>query len=359
MARIHSFLRLVAEQQASDLHLHAGNPPVIRFQGDMLRLPCRARSETETQRLLLEILTDEQRDELKAESELCFLYPLEDAGRFRVSIFQQHHGYGAVFRVVPNRLPTLDELMLPASVHGFAELDGGLVLVTGPTGSGKSTTLAALVHEINRSSERHILTIEDPIEFVHRPERSLITQREVGRHTGSFAAAVRSAMREAPDVLVLGEMRDAETISAALSAAETGVLVLGTLHTSSAVKAIQRLIGAFSEDSLERARVVASVVLRGVIAQHLCKLASGDGRIAAVEVLHNTPAVANMIREDKLRQIDGYLDTAGQQRGGMQSLDQCVLRYVKEGLLTTDEGLKVANHPVRLRQLAAELPAEA
>ena len=359
MARIHSFLRLVAEQQASDLHLHAGNPPIIRFQGDLLRLPFRTLSEAETRRLLLEILTDEQRDELKAESELSFLYPLEGSGRFRANIFSQHNGYGAVFRVVPDRLPTLDELMLPAAVRRFAELDGGLVLVTGPTGSGKSTTLAALVHEINRTSERHILTIEDPIEFVHKPDRSLITQREVGRHTGSFEAAVRSALREAPDVLVLGEMRDAGTISAALSAAETGVLVLGTLHTSSTVKAIQRLIGAFPEESLERARVVASVVLRGVIAQHLCRLASGDGRVAAVEVLHNTPAVANMIREDKLRQIEAYLDTAGQQRGGMQSLDQGIMRHVKEGLVSLEEGLKVANHPGRLRAAATSLQAAA
>ncbi len=359
MARLHSFFRLVVEQQVSDLHLHAGYPPTIRYNGDLLALPFRTLSENEVERLISEILTEEQREALDETAELDLLYDLPGVARFRGNVFVQSDGLGAVFRVIPCKVPSLDELMLPAAVRRFAELRSGLVLVTGPTGSGKSTTLAALIHEINRTSHRHVITIEDPVEFLHTPIRSAITQRQVGKHTESFAAALRSALREAPDVVVLGEMRDGETIGLALSAAETGVLVFGTLHTSSAAKAVERVCNALPPESRDQARGLLSVVLKGVVAQNLCKTTRGEERVAVMEIMLRSQPAASLIRENKLRQLDGYLHTASRAGTGMQSLDQCILRLVREEVISLEEGLKVANYPARLQQLASELPVEA
>ena len=358
MPRFDSFLRLVAEQGASDLHFHAGNVPIIRYEGDLLPLPFRVLSELETSRFLLELLSEEQRAEFEKKRELDFVYELPGVARFRANVFVQSQGLGSVFRVIKNEIPTLDELNLPLSVKRLTQLNNGLVLVTGPTGSGKSTTLAAMVDEINKTSQRHVISIEDPIEYLHGPIRGVITQRQVGKHAESFAGALRSALRESPDVLIVGEMRDLETISLAIAAAETGVLVIGTLHANSAAKAIDRIIDVIPEESREQVRSTLSVLLRGVVSQHLVKHASGEGRVAVLEVLLQNYAIAHLIREGKVFQVDAYLETASNDGSGIQSLDSCILRYIKEGLITLEEALKVANQPESIKGLAAQIPGE-
>ena len=277
MARLDSFLRLVVEQQASDLHFSAGTIPTIRHDGDLVALPFRVLSESETRRFLVEVLTPAQRKELEETNDLDFVYELPEVGRFRANYFRQSRGLGGVFRVISPKVPLLEDLELPDAVRRLTHLPSGLVLVTGPTGSGKTTTLAAMVNEINRTSHRHIITIEDPVEFLHQPNKSIITQRQVGVHVATFSSALRSALREAPDVIVVGEMRDPETMALALSAAETGSLVLGTLHTNSAATAIDRIIDAMSDEMQDQVRGVLSVLLRGVIAQHLIKRAHRRG----------------------------------------------------------------------------------
>jgi len=356
--RIDSFLRLVAEQGASDLHFHAGNVPIIRHEGELMPLPFRILSEVETGRFLLELLGEEQRAQFEKTQEADLVYSIEGVARFRVNIFVQSHGLGAVFRVIPNKVPTMDELNLPPVLRRLIQLANGLVLVTGPTGSGKSTTLAAMVDEINKTSQRHVISIEDPIEFLHKPIKGAITQRQVGKHAESFSSALRSALRESPDVLVVGEMRDLETIQLAISAAETGVLVIGTLHSNSASKAIDRIIDVIPEETRDQVRSTLSVLLRGVLSQHLAKHASGEGRVAVMEILVQSYAVSNLIRENKIFQIDGYLDTASYDGSGMQSLDASLFKLVKQGEITLDEALKLANQPESLKRLAAELPED-
>jgi len=358
MARIDSFLRLVAEQQASDLHFHAGNPPLIRHDGDLIPLPFRTLTRDEVRRFVLEILSPEQKEQFDRTNELDLIYVIDGVGRFRTNVLMQTYGMGAVFRIIPQRLPDLDELMFPRAVRKLTQLQNGLVLVCGPTGSGKTTTLAAMVNEINRTSQRHVITIEDPIEFLHAPLQSAITQRQVGKHTETFAGALRSALRESPDVIVVGEMRDLETITLAISATETGVLVFGTLHTNSASKAIDRIIDAVGEDGQEQIRGVLSVLLRGVVSQQLCKRANSDGRVAALEVLLQNYAVSNMIRDNKLHQLDGYLQTASSDGSGAQSLDYAVFNYVKDGIVTLEEGMRVASYPEQLKRLVQELPQD-
>src|SRR5260221_4272325 len=358
MPRIDSFLRLVAQQGASDLPFHAGNVPIIRHEGELMGLPFRQLSEVETSRFLLEMMTPEQRAEFEANQEIDLVYVIEDLARFRANIFVQSHGLGAVFRVIPNKMPTMEELHLPLAVKRLTELHNGLVLVTGPTGSGKTTTLAAMVDEINKTSERHVISIEAPIEFLHQPIKGAITQRQVGKHAESFASALRSALRESPDVLVVGEMRDLETINLATSAAETGVLVVGTLHSNSATKAIDLIIDVIPEESRDQVRSTLSVLLRGVVAQHLAKHASGEGRVAVLEILLQSYAVSNLIRENKVFQIDRYLDSASNDGSGTQSLDAHLFRLVKGGEITVEEALKFANQPDSLKRLAAELPED-
>src|SRR5882672_10073305 len=315
MARIDSFLRLVAEQGASYLHFHAGNVPIIRHEGELMPLPFRVLSDVETSRFLLELLGEEQQAQFEKTQETDFVYSIEGVARFRANIFVQSQGLGAVFRVIPNKVPTLEELQLPPAVKRLTQLGNGLVLVTGPTGSGKSTSLAAMVDEINKSSQRHVISIEDPIEFLHQPIKGAITQRQVGKHAESFAGALRSALRESPDVLVVGEMRD---------------LVRSTL----------------------------SVLLRGVVSQHLAKHASGEGRVAVMEVLLQNYAISNLIRENKTFQIDGYLETSSNDGSGMQSLDACLFKLLKAGEIVIDEALKLANQPESLKRLASELPED-
>ncbi len=357
MARIDSFLRLVAEQKASDLHFHSGAPPTIRFDGDLVPLPFRTLSDAETRRFLDEILTPEQKAILGAHGQVDVMYALPQVGRFRGSIFRQVGGWSAVFRVIPGSIPSLDDLGLPPSIQSLGRLQNGLVLVTGPTGSGKSTTLAALVKEINGRAAGHIITVEDPIEYVHDPLMSRITQRQIGKHVESFGAALRSALREAPDVLVVGEMRDSETIQLALSAAETGVLVFGTLHTNTAARAVDRILDTLAEDARDHARGVLSVLLRGVLAQRLLRRASGDGRVAAVEVLLGSPALGHMIRDSKTHQIEGMLQSANDRHGNM-GFDNCLFRLARERLVTVDEAVGFARIPDALRRRLAEIPRD-
>lgn len=358
MARIDSFLELVTEQGASDLHFCAGAVPTIRHDGDLVHLPFRRLSESETLRFLLEILTEDQREVFNSKYDLDFVYNLPGVGRFRANFFRQALGPGAVFRIIPNEVPTLDALGMPAALRALCERKNGLVLVSGPTGAGKTTTLAAMVTEIAHRRKRHIITIEDPIEFIHKPGKSVITQRQVGVHVDSFAGALRSALRESPDVVVVGEMRDLETIQLALAAAETGVLVVGTLHTNSAASAINRIIDATPEDSREQVRSILSVLLRGVVAQHLIKRANGEGRIAVVEVLLQNFAISNLIREDKVHQIDGVLQSTETEGTGMMGLDSCLLRYLRQGLVSLEGALTVAKDPEHLREMAANLPED-
>ncbi len=358
MARLDSFLRLVAEQKASDLHFHAGNPPIVRHDGELVALPFRVLSENETRSFLVELMTLEQWAALEAEKQVDFLYEIPSVGRFRANVFVQSQGLGAVFRVIPRRIPTMEELLLPPAVKRLTTLQNGLVLVTGPTGSGKSTTLAAMVEEINETSPRHVITIEDPVEFVHEPRQSVITQRQVGRHAQSFATALRSALREAPDVLVVGEMRDGETAQLALSAAETGVLVFGTLHANSASRAVDRILDMLPEEVRDQMRGALSVMLRGVIAQRLCRRAGDDGRVALTEMLVPSYGVAHMIRENKIHLIEGYLQSASGDGTGSHSMDHCIGRYVQERIITPEEGLLHADDPAALRRLLASLPGE-
>jgi twitching motility protein PilT len=358
MARIDSFLRMVSEQKASDLHFHAGVVPMIRHDGDLVDLPFRPLGDDETRRFLYEIMNNEQKTRFEEDGELDFAYDLVGVARFRVNLMIQSRGPGAVFRIIPNNLPTLDELDLPQTLKRLGRLTSGLVLVTGPTGSGKTTTLAAMVYEINRTQSRHIITVEDPIEFVHEPHQCVITQRQVGIHVDSFATALRSSLRESPDVLVVGEMRDLETVSLALQAAETGVLVFGTLHTNSAAKAIDRICDVYPEDQQEQARGLLSVLLKGVVAQQLCKRASGEGRVAALEILFANYAVSNMIRENKSYQIDSYLQSGEATQQGMSSLEFCLRDLVRERMITVEEAMSFVPGSEALKELSVELEQE-
>jgi twitching motility protein PilT len=358
MPRIDSFLRMVAEQKASDLHFHAGVVPMIRHDGELVELPFRPLGDDETRRFLNEFLTPPQRAEFEKEGELDFAYDLEGVARFRVNLMVQSRGPGAVFRIIPGDIPSVDQLGLPQTIKRLGRLANGLVLVTGPTGSGKTTTLAAMIREVNHTASKHIITVEDPIEFVHEPAQCVITQRQVGLHVDSFATALRSSLRESPDILVVGEMRDLETVSLALQAAETGVLVFGTLHTNSAAKAIDRITDVFPEEQQEQARGLLSVLLKGVVAQTLCRRASGEGRVAALEILLANYAVSNMIRENKTFQLDGYLQSGEALQQGMMSLDHCLRSLVKERIITTEEAVYYANSPQSIEELAVDLERE-
>lgn len=355
MAHLDSFLRVVVDQRASDLHLHAGKPPLVRLDGELVTLPFRTLSGSDARRFIDDILSDTQRDQYARERQLDFIHEVEGLGRFRANVFYQNGGASAVFRVIPASPSTLTSLGMPRAVRSFSRLQNGLVLICGATGSGKSTTLAAVIHEINSTSARHVITLEDPIEVVHPADRSLVNQRQVGRDVDSFATGLRSALRESPDVLMVGELRDADTVSLALQAAETGVLVLGTLHTSSAPKAIDRMVDAVPEASREQARASLSVLLRGVVAQQLCRRANGEGRVAALEVLVHDHAVANMIRGNKIHLLEAHLQSASQDRAGNESMDQCLWRYVRDGTITRDEALRSANVPERLAERLQDL----
>jgi twitching motility protein PilT len=346
--RIDSFLELVVNQQGSDLHLVSGLPPRIRLYGDLLPVRYRELSCDETESLLRETMTPELLQRFASSFNLDYAYEVPGLARFRVHTFRHLHGMGAVFRLVPNAIRTLEELGLPAMLATLCRERRGLVLVTGPTGSGKSTTLAAMIDFINGDRKGHIITLEDPVEFVHRRKGCLISQREIGVHARGFAPALLSALREDPDVILVGELRDLETMSLAVTAAETGVLILATLHTNGAVTTVERMINAFPPGDRQRIRAMLATSLSGVISQQLVRRADGRGQLAAVEVLLNNPAVANLIRDGKPSQLAGVLERSA--LVGMQSLDNVLRGLLDAKLITGDEAHRKA---VRKQDFAA------
>ncbi|GAM77572.1 twitching motility protein pilT [Vibrio ishigakensis] len=331
---ITELLRFSVKHNASDLHLSSGLPPMVRIDGDVRRLEIDALTENEVHNLVFDIMDDAQRSEFEAKLEIDFSIELQSVGRFRVNAFQQSRGASAVFRTIPTVIPSLEELETPPIFEKIANYEKGLVLVTGPTGSGKSTTLAAMVDHINKHQNKHVLTIEDPIEFVHHSDKCLINQREVHRDTHSFKAALRSALREDPDVILVGELRDMETISLALTAAETGHLVFGTLHTSSAAKTIDRVIDVFPAGDKNMVRSMLSESLRAVIAQKLLKRVGG-GRVACHEIMLANPAIRNLVREDKVAQMYSVIQTGAAQ--GMKTMEQSARELLQKGVVSVDE----------------------
>ncbi|MGZ8843655.1 MAG: type IV pilus twitching motility protein PilT [Pyrinomonadaceae bacterium] len=337
MARLDDLLRQMKEQGASDLHLTSGSAPYMRIHGDMVKLNYKVVTAETCQGLIFEILNDKQKDLFTEEWDLDLSYPLAGVGRFRVNVFMQRNGISAVFRLIPEEIKTIRELDLPEQLAQLIDVSEGLILVTGPTGSGKSTTLASLIHTINHDLKAHIITIEDPIEFVHENHNCLISQRELASHTKSFNAALRAALREDPDIILVGEMRDLETISLAITAAETGHLVFATLHTNSAIKTVDRVIDVFPEAQQTQIRVMLSESLRGVVAQALLPRPDRKGRVPAVEILVNVPAVANLIREGKTHQIASVMQT--QRAQGMMTFENGVQDLIQRNLISREDGL--------------------
>ncbi|WP_290648008.1 type IV pilus twitching motility protein PilT [Aquisalimonas sp.] len=338
---IADLLAFGVKNDASDLHLSSGLPPMIRVDGDVRRINLPAMEHQEVHRLIYDIMNDKQRRDFEEFLETDFSFEIPNLARFRVNAFNQNRGAAAVFRTIPSTVLTLEELGAPPIFRDISDNPRGMVLVTGPTGSGKSTTLAAMVNYKNECYHEHILTIEDPIEFVHESKKSLVNQREVHRDTMGFSEALRSALREDPDVVLVGELRDLETIRLALTAAETGHLVFGTLHTSSAAKTIDRIIDVFPAAEKSMVRSMLSESLRAVISQSLLKKVGG-GRVAAHEIMIGTPAIRNLIREDKVAQMYSSIQTG--QALGMQTLDQCLQQLVRRGLITKQDAATKATN---------------
>jgi twitching motility protein PilT len=332
---ITELLAFAVKNKASDLHLSSGLPPMIRVHGDIRRINLPPMEHKDVHGMVYDIMNDAQRKQYEEHFECDFSFDVPNLARFRVNAFVQNRGAGAVFRTIPTKVLTLDELGCPPIFREISSQPRGIVLVTGPTGSGKSTTLAAMVDFINENDYGHILTIEDPIEFVHQSKRCLINQREVGPHTLSFSNALRSALREDPDTILVGEMRDLETIRLALTAAETGHLVFGTLHTSSAAKTIDRVVDVFPAAEKDMVRAMLSESLRGVISQTLLKTKDGQGRVAAWEIMIGTPAIRNLIRENKIAQMYSAIQTG--QGFGMQTLDQALADLVRRNVVSAAE----------------------
>src|SRR5213079_919274 len=338
---IDELLEHMVARDASDLHVTVGTPPVIRVRGEVERVEDYAPlTPEETQELLYRILSSEQQKNFELKRQLDFSYSLPGLARFRVNVYFQRESIGAAFRLIPAELKTLEELGIPWSLHQLAEKPRGLVLVTGPTGSGKSTTLAALIDEINRNRSEHILTIEDPIEFLHRHKRCIVNQREIGPDATSFAEALRAALRQDPDVILVGEMRDLETIATALTAAETGHLVFGTLHTQSAPSTIDRIIDVFPPEQQEQVRIMLAGSLQAVVTQSLLPTADGAGRVAALEVLLPDDAVRNLIRQAKVEQIYSVMQTASSR--GMQTMEQSLAELTLRGVITKQVALSAS-----------------
>ncbi len=340
MPRINAFLKLGREQGCSDIHLSVGLPPLLRNLGELTPVKYRDLTQDELEELVLEILTNDQRETYESGSDLDFSYQDEEVGRFRVNVFRKIGGIGATFRVIPPRVPNLMELGLPPVVAGLLQANQGLILVTGTTGTGKTTTLAAMINMLNNTRRFNIITLEDPVEFVHRSNQSLVIQREVGVHVPSFSEGLRAALREDPDVILVGELRDPETITMAMTAAETGHLVLGTLHTSSAAKTLDRIIDAMPAEAKGQASGFLAQHLHGVVSQKLVRTADGRSRKAIVEVLVNTPAIANMIVSGKLHQIPSAMQTGRDK--GMQLMDQALLEALQQKQLDPDEAYLAA-----------------
>ncbi len=347
-----AILAFAKEKGASDIHICPELPPLLRLHGNILRLDMPALSADHTRQIIYDVLNDEQKRVFEERHEVDFALEIPSISRFRANVFSQRRGVQAVFRLIPSRIKTLEELGMPPVLKDLSSKDKGLVVVTGPTGSGKSTTLAAMVDYINQNERGHILTVEDPIEFVHEPKKCLVSQREVGPNTHSFANALRAALREDPDVILVGELRDLETTQLAITAAETGHLVFGTLHTNSAAKTVDRIIDIFPAGQQAQVRTMFSESIEGVVAQTLLPAKDGNGRVAALEVLVGVPALRNLIREDKTAQILSVIQTGAQH--GMISLDQSLRDLVMQGKLSREVAMRKSSSP---RHFEAASPA--
>jgi len=356
VAQIDAFFKMMHELGASDLHLSAGSQPIIRLQGEMQRIKYKVLDHEELKKMLYEITPENKAKIFEETGDVDFSYEVPHLARYRANFFMQKRGIGAVFREIPQKILSLDDLGLPSVLKNLALLPKGLVLVTGPTGSGKSTTLAAIIDYVNKIRKDHILTIEDPIEFVHEPQSCLINQREVGRDTMSFNAALRGALREDPDIILVGEMRDLETIQLALEAAETGHLVFGTLHTISASKTIDRIIEVFPGDLQGQIRSGLADSLRAVIAQNLFKRIDKPGRVAGIEILIATPAVRNLIRENKIFQINSVIETG--RKFGMQSLDDAIMKLLTAGIIDPEQAYNKAATKSKFREFLSSPPVD-
>src|ERR1051325_6585991 len=332
---ISKLLTFTAKEGASDCHISAGEPPMIRMNGDLKKLDHPPLTPEETHSLIYDMMSDTQRKNFEEKRECDFSFELGDIARFRVNVFIQNRGLGAVFRNIPTEIIPMEKLGMPPIVRQLCDREKGLILVTGPTGSGKSTTLASMVDYLNNTFEGHIITIEDPIEFIHKTKKCLVNQREMGVHTLSFANALRASLREDPDIILVGEMRDLETIQLALTAAETGHLVFGTLHTSSAPKTVDRVIDVFPPAQQAQIRAQFSESIEAVITQTLLKKKTGDGRVAALEVMTGTTAIRNLIREGKIHQIPGTMQVS--QKDGMQTMDMALVDLASRGVVTQEE----------------------
>lgn len=339
---ISQLVKLANDQDASDLHISAGEPPMMRLSGSIRKLKCPPLTEEQTQQMLYDIMNDAQRRQFEETNDIDFAMQVGEKVRVRVNIFRQKRGMGAVFRKIPTDILSMEQLKLPEILADVCKREKGLILVTGPTGSGKSTTLAAMLDRINAEEETHILTIEDPIEFVHKSKKSLINQREVHNHTKSFAAALKAALREDPDIILVGEMRDLETIQLALTAAETGHLVFGTLHTSSAPKTVDRIIDVFPPEAQGQIRAMFSESIQAIVTQTLCKKVGG-GRVAALEILMGTSAVRNLLREGKIHQIPSIMQTS--QNVGMQTMDMALADLLAKGMISKETAKEKASNP--------------
>jgi twitching motility protein PilT len=338
MAAIDSYLNEILDKRGSDLHFIAGDPPRIRQYGDLMALRQEKLEPEFVKGAMYEIMPKTALDRFEHKDGADFAYTLADRGRFRVNVMRQLNGIGAVFRAIPSKAFTLDELKLPESVRQMSRANQGLILVTGKTGSGKSTTLAAMIDDINTRVKGHILTIEDPIEFVHQRKSCLISQREIGVHSQSFAHALHSALREDPDVILVGELRDLETMSIAVTAAEMGILVMGTLHTNGAAQTVDRMVNVFPSDKQSHVRTMLSTSLRGVVSQQLLQRADKQGRVAALEILVNTPAASNLIRQGKLDQLENTMQAGG--AFGMRTMDTAIQQLLDSRQITGKEAYK-------------------
>src|SRR5438132_7660762 len=350
MANLPDLLKTLVERNGSDLHITTQSPPQIRVHGHLERLPLPDLTPSETKQLVYSVLTDSQKKRFEESNELDFSFGLKGLARFRCNVFNQRGSVGAVYRLIPEKIKTFGELGLPPVLATLAERPRGLVLVTGPTGSGKSTTLAAMIDKINSERHDHILTIEDPIEFIHPHKNCLVNQREVHSDTASFSNALRAALREDPDIVLIGEMRDLETVEAALKIAETGHLTFATLHTNSAAQTINRIIDIFPADQQAQIRTQLSLVLEGIVCQALLPKADGKGRVCSLEIMVPTPAIRNLIRDDKVHQIYGAMQT-GQEKLGMQTANQSLASLYQKRLVTLDTAMGASSNKDELQDM--------
>ena len=352
MNKIDQFLKDALGKSSSDLHFISGDPPRVRVHGKLVLLNDEKLSIDFVREAIYEIMSGQQQKDFEKDDAVDFAYEIPELSRFRVNVMRHLNGYGAVMRAIPSKALTLEELNMPTVVHNLCKQTQGMILVTGKTGSGKSTTLAAMIDAINKRIKGHILTIEDPIEFVHQSKGCLMSQREVGVHSESFAEALHSALREDPDVILVGELRDLETISIAVTAAEMGILVMGTLHTNGAAPTVDRMVNTFPADKQSHIRTMLSTSLRGVISQQLMPLKNEPGRVAALEILVNTSGVANLIRQGKIDQLETSMQSGG--AIGMQTMDSALMKLVEKDKISAEEAYHQANNKEKFRSLRDE-----